>query len=267
MALGLGCSTILYGGFGVRTALERIAARGYTATELCAIPGMAPHIDADMLKAEIVAVKAILDETGLAVESIGGSGNVGDADRFRRLLDVAAAIGAPAVTTGPPGRTGSEEEFADAVRSLTTLGEHAKSVGVRISVKAHVGASVDNTPTALRLMGEVDAAAIGINWDPSHLWRAVPQEDVLESLRALKPHIATLRIRDCLSRDIPIGPVSTQVPGGGVMPLAELAAEMNTMTDRTHAVVEIVGTSGMALADVDKVVEDTHAGLASYFAS
>ena len=265
MALELGCSTILYGGFSVQTALQRIAARGYRATELCAIPGMAPHVSSDMLRAEIVSVKKILADSELALESIGGSGNMGSDDQFKRLLDVAAALGAPAVATGPPGRAGSAEEFNAAVETLSRLGEYAKSVGVRISVKPHVGASVSNTPTALKLMAQVDSKAIGINWDASHIWRTQPQEDVVESLKKLKKSVVTLRIRDTLGREMPIGPVSTQVPGGGAIPLADVAAVMNSMKYVKYAVVEIVGTREMPLEEVDKVVEDTYSGLSPYF--
>ncbi len=45
----LGCSTILYGGFSLEQALEGIAQAGYKAIELCARPGMAPHLECCVL--------------------------------------------------------------------------------------------------------------------------------------------------------------------------------------------------------------------------
>jgi sugar phosphate isomerase/epimerase len=265
MALQLGCSTILYGGYSLQTAVHRIAKTGYKSIELCAIPGMAPHFSHDLLKAEIVAIKALVDDAGLAIESIGGSGNLGDIARFQRLLDAAAAVGAPAVTTGSTGKADVEEDFVAAVKHVEALIPHAKSVGVRISIKPHVGAAIYNTATALRFMKEVDAEAVGINWDASHIWRTPDQEDPVASLRKLKRYVATLRIRDTLGRERPIGPVPTQVPGGGAMPLARIAKEMNTIKHLRHVVVEIVGTKDFALDDVQKVVDDTFAGLAPLF--
>ena len=41
----LGCSTILYGRYSLEQALKGIAKAGYKAIELCARPGMAPHLE------------------------------------------------------------------------------------------------------------------------------------------------------------------------------------------------------------------------------
>ena len=266
MALQLGCSTILYGGHSLNTALERIAKIGYKAVELCAIPGMAPHISVDVLDSEIVAIRAMLDTNGLAIESIGGSGNLGDADHFKRLLDVAAKVGAPAVTTGPTGASDNEDDFQKAIEHIRNVGEYAKSVGVKVSIKPHVGSSVYDTKTALRFMKEMDTEAVGLNWDGSHIWRTPDEEDPVASLRQLKPYIATLRIRDTLGRERPIGPVETQIPGGGAMPLAEIAAEMNTIEHVKYVVLEIVGTKEMSVDEVDDVARRSYEGLAPYFA-
>ena len=265
MALELGCSTILYGGHTLNAALQRISKIGYTSVELCSIGGMAPHLDPDALNAEVVGIRAALAQNGLAIESIGASGRIGDADQFKRLLDMAAALGAPAISTGPPGKADDEDDFKHAVEYVSALGEHAKSVGVKISIKPHVGGSVYSTPTAARFMDEVDGDAIGLNWDASHIWRTDAEEDPVASVKALAPHIATLRIRDTLGREKPIGPVENQIPGGGALPLAEIAAAMRDVPQTDCAVVEIVGTKEMSLEEVDGVAQRTYDGLAPYF--
>lgn len=265
MALQLGCSTILYGGYSLNTAVQRIAKVGYKAMELCAISGMAPHFSADRLKAEIVAVKALAAQNGLVIESVGGSGNLGDADRFKRLLDAAVAVGAPAVTTGSTGKAGLEGDFIDAVKHVQRLIPHAKSVGVKISLKPHVGAAVNNTSTALRFMKEMDAEAVGLNWDASHIWRTPDKEDPIVSLRTLAPYVISLRIRDTLNREQSIGSVATQIPGGGALPLAEIAKEMAKVPQANYVVVEIVGTKDFPLEEVQKIAEDTYKALAPMF--
>ncbi len=265
MGLELGCSTILYGGHSLNTALQRIAGIGYTSVELCALGGMAPHIEPDALRAEVVAMRAMLAQNGLAIESIGASGRIGDADIFKRLLDSAAALGAGAISTGPPGKADDEDDFKHAVDYVSELGEYAKNVGVKISIKPHVGGSVYSTPTASRFMSMVDGDAIGLNWDASHIWRTDAEEDPVASVKELAPHIATLRIRDTLGREKPIGPVSNQIPGGGALPLADIAAAMRDVPQTDYAVVEIVGTKDLSLAEVDDVAQRTYDGLSSYF--
>ncbi|MEO2002567.1 MAG: sugar phosphate isomerase/epimerase [Candidatus Poribacteria bacterium] len=265
MGLELGCSTILYGGHSLNTALQQISKIGYTAVELCSIGGMAPHLEPDALDAEVVAIGAMLRQNDLAIESIGASGRIGDADIFKRLLDIAAALGAPAISTGPPGKADDEDDFKSAVDYVSKLGEYAKSVGVKISIKPHVGGSVYNTPTAARFMGEVDGDAIGLNWDASHIWRTDDEEDPVASVKELAPHITTLRIRDTLGREKPIGPVANQIPGGGALPLADIAAAMRDVPQTSHAVVEIVGTKEMSFDEVNDVAQRTYDGLSQYF--
>lgn len=264
MALKLGCSTILYGGQSLNTALQRISKIGYKSVELCALGGMAPHLETDVLNAEIVAIRAMLDQNGLAIESIGASGSLGNPNRCKRLIDIAAALRSPAIASGPTGRSDNEDDFKAAVDGIGALGEYAKAAGVKISVKPHVGGSVYNTKTALRFMKEIQSDAVGLNWDASHIWRTPEEEDPVESLRQLKPHIATFRIRDTLSRERGIGSVETQVPGGGALPLADIAKEMNT-TDLEHVAVEIVGMREMSLEEVDDIAQRTYDALSPHF--
>ena len=91
----LGCSTILYGGYDLDTALKGIRKAGYEAIELCAIPGMAPHISCDMSPNAAREVKAKVADYGLMIESIGASGNPFKAEGggeapFVKLMKVAA---------------------------------------------------------------------------------------------------------------------------------------------------------------------------------
>ena len=75
----LGCSTILYGGHDLSVALDRIAHAGYRAIELGAIARMAPHLKLGSNAVYYEGVRAMVEERGLEIESIGGSGNFGEA--------------------------------------------------------------------------------------------------------------------------------------------------------------------------------------------
>jgi hypothetical protein len=78
-----------------------------------------------------------------------------------------------------------------------------------------------------------------------------------------------LRIRDNReSRERPIGPVETQIPGKGAMDLPVLAAVMNTIDHVPYVTLEIVGThqgTDTPLDEVQRIVEASIAYLRSLF--
>ena len=258
----LGCSTILYGGFSLEHALEGIAKAGYKAIELCARPGMAPHLEIGRTASYYEAIKAQVASHGLIIESIAGTGGIGmDSPEFDAVLEAAQQVGAPAIAEGTGGKSDDEESFKQVVELVNATATRTSQAGIRLSLKPHVNNAVYSTETALRLMQEVDREWVGINFDASHIWRTAAAEDPVESLRQLKDYIATLRIRDNReSREGSIGPVETQIPGKGSIDLPALAAVMNTIDRAPYVTLEIVGTHGgtdTPLAEVQRVSEES----------
>src|SRR5688572_2288478 len=176
----IGCSTILYGGHPLDTALDHVKRAGYKAIELCAIPGMAEHLSDGASHDELRAVRRKAQDRGLAIESVGASTNVLDPERrarFVRLIEAAGVLGAPAITTGSGGVSDDPASFEETVAVWQELAPIAAENGVRLSVKPHVRAAVYSTPTALRF---VERVPVGLNFDASHFWRAheTPQESL-----------------------------------------------------------------------------------------
>ena len=262
----LGCSTILYGGQDLALALQKIQAAGYSAVELCAISGMAPHLNIGGGDAYYQGVKNMVADHGLAIESIGGSGSLRDRDLFLGVLDAAAAVGAPAVTTGAGGESDTEDSFKTVVETINGLTEEAAGRGVKISIKPHVKNAVYNTETARRFMQEVDRSWVGINYDPTHIWRT-PQEEVPEeTVGEILDSILTARIRDVTGRQLAIGPVEGQIAGNGDLNLPALAEQLKKAPDLRYVVLEIVGTKEMAVEEIDPVVQKSFAYLSPLFA-
>ena len=257
----LGCSTILYGGYDLDTALKGIRKAGYEAIELCAIPGMAPHISCDMSPNAVREVKAKVADYGLIIESIGASGNPFKAEGggeapFVKLMKVAAEIGAPALATGSGGKSDDEASFKEVVERINEMARIAADLGVKISIKPHVRSAVYSTPTAIRFMGEVDRDWVGINYDASHLWRTEPPEVPEESVRELAPYLFTARIRDTHEgHEIPIGSVESQIPGRGGMDVPAICAALKQVPGLEILTLEIVGAKEFALDEVQRVVE------------
>jgi sugar phosphate isomerase/epimerase len=263
-----GCSTILYGGHSLETALDGIRKAGYAAIELCAIPNMADHLSADASADDYRRIRQIVADHGLAIESIGASTNLLDADRrarFVRLISAAAILGAPAITTGSGGVSDDDASYRTVVATLNDLAKVAASEGVKLSIKPHVRAAVYSTPTALRFMAEVDRNWVGLNYDASHLWRA--NETPEESLKQLGPYLATARIRDAVSREPGgPGPVEQQIPGNGAMNLRAIADELASLPGLRYTVLEIVGTKDLPVDAVQSVVERSYQRLHELFA-
>ena len=201
----LGCSTILYGGHDLDTALDSIRKAGYRAVELCAIPGMAPHLKPGESAAYYQEVKSQAAGRGLVIESIGASGTFGDRAKFLQVLDAAAAVGAPLVTTGAGGKRDDASSFQEVVRSVNDVVGACRSRGVKLSVKPHVNNAVYDTDTAHRFMQEVDRAWVGLNYDPTHVWRNGKMEIPEQTVGRIADHIISLRIRDVKGRQTSIG--------------------------------------------------------------
>jgi sugar phosphate isomerase/epimerase len=224
---------------------------------------MADHIPVGQPDDFYAEMKQKIADHGLAIESVGGSGDVHGPEgraRFIELLKIGQMIGAPAITTSSGGASDDEESFTQVVDSINELAKAAKEAGVKISIKPHVRAAVYSTKTALKFREQVDRDWVGINVDGSHLWRTPEEEMPEESIATLAPHIFTARIRDTLSRELPIGPVDTQIPGGGAMNMAAICAEIQRLP-LEYVTLEIVGAKDWALEDVQRVVEESKAKL------
>lgn len=261
----LGCSTLLFGGHALEDALAGIARAGYAAIELAAIPGMGDHLALDQPGEHYREVARRVADHGLAIESVGGSTNLLDPDklaRFQRLLRAAAAVGAPVVTSSSGGASGDDASFEAVVATIDGLARQAASLGVRLSIKPHVGAAVFDTATARRFMGHVDRAWVGLNFDAFHLYYA--DEEPVASLAALAPDALTCRIRDALSKKVRPGPVENQIPGKGTLDIPALAGALARLP-LPYVTLEIVGARDFPLPDVQRVIEASHAALAPYF--
>lgn len=260
----LGCSTLLFGGYPLEQALASIAAAGYAAIELAAIPSMADHLPDDAGPDAYRALRRQIEGAGLAIESVGASTNLLDPAaraRCERLLRAAALLGAPAITTGSGGRPDDEASFGEVVATLNELARAGAAVGVRLSIKPHVGQAAYSTPTALRLMAEVDRDWVGLNFDASHLYRA--DEDPIAALGTLAPHLVTCRIRDIAGKQPGPGPVERQIPGRGVLDVAGLMPVIAGLS-LPYVTLEIVGARDLPLPEVERVVRESRQYLAQY---
>jgi len=219
----LGCNTVLFNQLDLYGALQHIAWAGYDGAELAFLGRMAQHVELNTDQSYIDEVKSIARKHGLelfAIEAAVGAG-VGVAaeleeDKIKmmvKVFEVANKLGIPVVAIGSGGKSGDKETTDRVFKYIKKLSEEAESWEITLAVKPHVGASVYNTETALQLLDEVDSNSIGINFDPSHLYRS--GDDPVEAALKIGDRIVHSHFRDCPHRERHPGLPEQQIPGRG----------------------------------------------------
>lgn len=97
-----------------------------------------------------------------------------------------------------PSADVSATERRDMAARLIDICDIAADYGVKIVVETHPNTLADNVSSTLRLLDEVSHPALGINFDVIHIWEA--GDDVMQSFKALEPHIVHLHLKNVKSR-------------------------------------------------------------------
>ncbi|HEY6739577.1 MAG TPA: sugar phosphate isomerase/epimerase [Actinopolymorphaceae bacterium] len=249
----LGCNTVLFAATDLETALEHIAFAGYEYVELAAIQGMCEHVSPDDTTADIRRLSGRLAELGLTATAIEAATT--DAERLDQIFDLATRLQIPIVNIGSGGRTGDEGSTREAIAHIAELAKLAGQYNLRLAVKPHVGQAIYNGATALRLMKEVDEPALGLNFDPSHLYRA--DEDPRLIAHDWGTRIITSHFRDCASRERQVGPPPTQIPGRGAVDLPATLAALHDVGYAGPLNLEVIGAKTYTLAQATSIAAES----------
>ena len=207
----LGANSVLFGGHSMADAFRGIAMAGYDGIELSAIDGMSQHLVLDRWEELVPKIRDLSQESGLELLAMEQPRR--DPDVMDRACRAAAVLGIPVVNTGPGGASDDEESLKASIQSLAEMAKIGEEHGVAVCVKAHVGASIYNTPTTLRVMEEIDSPAFGIDMDPSHIYRA--GENPSEAIAAVMARVKHVHIRDCKGMQSGPGKPEDQANGRG----------------------------------------------------
>jgi len=207
----LGANTVLFGGYDMETAFKHLAMAGYDGVEVSAIGGMSEHLVLDRWQEIAPEVKHLAKTYDL--ELLAMEQPAQDPAKMEKAFQAAAEIGIPIINCGPGGKTDDEESLQQSIDSLGNLADMAEKYGLTLCVKAHVGASIYNTPTTLRVMEAITSPAFGIDMDPSHIHRA--DENPVEAITAVISRVKHVHIRDCKGRQQGPGKPEDQANGRG----------------------------------------------------
>jgi sugar phosphate isomerase/epimerase len=240
----LGCNTVLFANSDLAGALTHIAWAGYRYVELAAIAGMAEHIAPSMTAAARQAVRDLLSDHGLTATAIEAATT--DRTRLEAIFGLAGDLDITIVNIGSGGTSGDEESTVQAIAHIADLAALAGRHGLRLAVKPHVGQAIYNAETALRLTDEVREPALGLNFDPSHLFRA--DEEPQEVAKRWGTRIVTSHFRDCLSREQKVGPPDTQIPGRGSVDIPATLRALQEVGYTGPLNLEVIGASSYELS-------------------
>lgn len=207
----LGANSVLFGGYDMETAFKYMAMAGYDGMEVSAIDGMSEHLVLDRWQEIAPEIKRLSQEYGMALLAMEQPSQ--DPARMEKAFQAAAEIGIPVVNCGPGGKTDDESTLQQSIDSLGRLSILAERYGVTLCVKAHVGASIYNTPTTLKVMEAITSPAFGIDMDPSHIHRA--GENPVEAIAAVVSRVKHVHIRDCKGQQAGPGKPEDQANGRG----------------------------------------------------
>jgi sugar phosphate isomerase/epimerase len=206
MELTIGSTTRPYSGLSYEEAFARIGKAGYTDVAIFAnqvgdekvIP-----VGTETTTAEISSVKKAAADAGVSPSMVLGRAHLdkgleGAITDYKKLLDNAAALGTKWILELG---TGKEEYYDMYPKVMRQAAEHAKSVGVGISLKPHGGISL-TARELVDLVGLVDHPSFSISYDPGNIifytkGEVRPESEVAE----VAPLTSTAIIKDCLIHD------------------------------------------------------------------
>ncbi|MEM7133843.1 MAG: sugar phosphate isomerase/epimerase [Chloroflexota bacterium] len=240
----LGANSVLFGGYDLDTAFKHIAMAGYDGIEIAAIEGMAPqHLVPDRWQetaSEIKRLAGVYELELLAMEQPSRDPSI-----MENAMQAAAEVGIPIVCVGPGGESDNEESLQQTLNELGELTNLAEKYGVTLCVKAHVGASIYNTPTTLKAMEAISSDSFGIDMDPSHIHRA--NENPVEAIAAVISRVKHVHIRDCLGRQQGPGKPEDQTNGRGEIDLVGYIRVLHENGYSGPLNLEVIGAKGYTL--------------------
>jgi len=227
---------------------------GYDGVELSAIDGMSRHLVLSKWKELADGIKRMSKDHGLELQAMEQPSQ--DAARMEQAFQAAVELGIPVVNCGPGGKADDEEAWRRTIDSLGSLAEMAERYGVTLCVKAHVGASIHNTPTTLCAMEAITSPAFGIDMDPSHIHRS--GEDPVGALKEVVSRIRHVHIRDCKGRQRGPGPPELQANGRGDIDLLGYIRVLHENGYTGPVDLEIIGAKEYSLEQCCTIAAEAH---------
>ena len=235
----LGLNTVLFKDYSLREIFSVVQKAGYDGVELSAIANMCEHLVLDNWEVQTQEILSLARQYRLELLSMETATT--DPVRLEKAFAAAQALGIPVVNVGPGGKSDDEAALKESISVLKDRAALAAKYGVTLCAKAHVGQSVYNTPTTLRVIQEITDPHFGIDMDPSHIFRA--GEDPQTALPQVISRVKHIHIRDCPDRAPPPGSPQAQACGRGKIDLHGYFKALVDANYQGPVCLEVIGPS------------------------
>jgi L-ribulose-5-phosphate 3-epimerase len=183
-----------YHSYSFDDALAGLAAAGYRAVELAAVPGATEHVDVHGDPAE---VRGRLERHGLEAVSISGHSDLTTAEGLEHGLAVVAwaeRYGLPIVNTAIGGHAHVEESEEAFLRNIGPLADAAQAAGIVVALEIH-GDLMASGERSLPLLDRIGHPAVKVNYDTANVeyYSGVRAED---DLPAIADRVAHVHLKD-----------------------------------------------------------------------
>ena len=149
-------------------ALQGIAAAGYRAVELSAVPGWTEHVDLDGDQAEL---RRRLDGYGLEPVSLSAHSDLTTPDGLEHGIKAvrwAGEFGIPIVNTAVGGHQSADENEAAFLANIGAMADEADRNGIKIGLEIH-GDIMASGAITLPLLEKIGRDSVGINYDTANV--------------------------------------------------------------------------------------------------
>ena len=213
----VGCSTLTFRDLTLGEALDKIAARGFTAVDIGVIPCYCYHIDPHTwTERDTAALLQTLALQQIRISSLnvslGDLYSMYDEDPwtvFEQCIRIAARVGASVVTI-PPGPAVKEKDWGDTAKAIAKrvrrLADIAEGLGRRLSVEApHTNTLAHGYAQAARLFEFINDRRVGCTFDTSHAQRDGTCS-IADGIDRVGAEVVHVHLRDALWKYVDLTP-------------------------------------------------------------
>jgi sugar phosphate isomerase/epimerase len=233
----LGANSVLFGGYDLEVAFKYLKWAGYDGIEISAIGGMSAHLVIERWKECAPRIRELSKRYELELLAMEQPSQ--DPAVMESAMQAAVESGIPIVNCGPGGKSDDEASLQQSIDNLGRLADRAQHYGIVLCAKAHVGASIYNTPTTLRALKAISSPAFGLDMDPSHIHRA--NENPVDALSQVVSRIRHVHIRDCKGRQKNPGAAELQANGRGDIDLVGYLRVLHQAGYKGPVDLEVIG--------------------------
>jgi len=167
--------------------------------------GREPHISENFDERRVRAARKMIEDRNLTICGLGSylrfSGSAPteddeDSPDLASVLHTARVLGAPIVRVwagSSPSSKARKRDWNLCVQELKGACEKAANVGAEIAVEMQSGTFADTAASANRLLDDVSAPNLKLNYQPSN---GLPPENPVKRLRSVVNRLASVRVRN-----------------------------------------------------------------------